>query len=50
MPYDLGGTARNGDARPFTLTGLRRGTHTISVEFRLPGGVTITQRASFTRP
>jgi hypothetical protein len=49
-PYDLGGTARNGDARPFTLTGLRRGTHTITVEFRLPGGVTITQRASFTRP
>jgi hypothetical protein len=50
IPYDLGGTARNGDARPFALTGLRRGTHTITVEFRLPGGVTITQRASFTRP
>ena len=49
-PYDLGGTARNGDARPFTLTGLRRGTHTVTVEYRLPGGVTITQRASFTRP
>jgi len=50
IPYDLGGTARNGDARAFTLTGLRTGTHTVSVEFRLPGGVTITQRASFTRP
>jgi hypothetical protein len=49
-PYDLGGTARNGDARPFSLTGLRRGTHTITIEYRLPGGVTITQRASFTRP
>ncbi len=50
IPYDFAGTARNGDAKPFTLTGLRRGTPTITVEFRLPGGVTITQRASFTRP
>lgn len=47
-PYDLGGTARNGAARPFMLAGLRRGNHIITVEFRLPGGVTITQRASFT--
>lgn len=50
IPYDFAGTARNGDARPLTLTGLRRGAHAITVEFRLPGGVTITQRASFTRP
>lgn len=50
IPYDFAGTARNGDARPFTLTGTRRGTQTVTVEFRLPGGVTITQRASFTRP
>ena len=49
-PYDLGGTSRDGTARPFTLTGLRRGSHTITVEFRLPGGVTITQTARFTRP
>jgi len=49
-PYDFAGTARNGDARPFTLTGLRRGTHTVTIEFRLPGGVTVTQKASFTRP
>ncbi len=50
VPYDLGGTARNGTARPFPLTGLRRGGNTISVEFRLPGGVSITQTARFTRP
>jgi hypothetical protein len=49
-PYDFASTARDGTARPFTLTGLRRGIHNITVEFRLPGGVTITQRASFTRP
>ncbi len=49
-PYDFAGTARNGDARPFILTGTRRGTQTVTVQFRLPGGVTITQRASYTRP
>ena len=50
VPYDLGGTARNGTARPFTLSGLRRGSNTISVEFRLPGGISINQTARFTRP
>ena len=49
-PYDLSGTARNGAARPFVLTSLRRGAHTVTVEFRLPGGMTITQKASFIRP
>ena len=49
-PYDMGGTARDGTARPVALTGLRRGTYTITVEYRFRGGPTIRQQATFTRP
>ena len=50
VPYDMGGTARNATARAVDLARLRRGIHTITVQFRLPSGITIIQKASFTRP